>query len=91
MSEETKRINYKIFFEYQGSDSAICRMCSDDHHSKIIQRKDGNTSGLMRHLEKCHPCVFEQRFDPNIKSIVINEKERIKKTKTEGRERKENS
>ena len=81
MSEETKRINYKIFFEYQGSDSAVCRMCSDDHHSKIIQRKDGNTSGLMRHLEKCHPCIFKQRFDPNIKSIVVVEKERIKKEK----------
>lgn len=59
-SEQTKKINYKNYFKYDKFNeepSALCLNCN-----VRIPRKNGNTSGLVKHLQRFHDKIYKDLF-----------------------------
>ena len=61
-----EKIRYSSFFRFnriQGGKQGICFLCEEQKIVKIIKMKNGNTSGLKKHLQLYHPCKFDVMFN----------------------------
>jgi len=68
-SEDTEvPCNYKTYFRYETKNNdkvGVCLLCQKENNViKEIKMKNSNTTGLKKHLQKCHKKAFENLFGP---------------------------
>jgi hypothetical protein len=59
--------NYKIYFKVSGLKDKIgvCLLCEKKNIDRKIKMKNGNTTGLKRHIERHHKDIYESKFAKN--------------------------
>lgn len=65
-----EKISYLHYFKYETKDTekiAVCLLCEKKRVTKIIKRKNANTSGLKHHL-KTHPAEYKTMFPTESKT-----------------------
>lgn len=60
------KLTYKTYFLYSkdetGEKIGICNLCRDKKVEKNVKMKNGNTSGLKKHLNIYHPQEYKLLF-----------------------------
>lgn len=76
-----KQCNYKTYFKYETRNNekvGVCLLCQKQNVTKELKMKNGNTTGLKKHLERNHEKAYEHLFGPK----AIKRKTLIEKQKT---------
>ena len=62
--KKEKKINYSIYYEYvveAGKQLGICKLCHSEKKMEVkIARTQGNTKGLLKHLDRIHGKKFKE-------------------------------
>lgn len=66
-----KKTGYSQFFQYHKDDEpcATCMLCQKHKVKKVIKMKQGNTSGLKKHLNAAHKSEYNKLFGEKASSL----------------------